>query len=561
MTLLPLEFDTDQTALEVLAGIPAEAVENGEVFTKAWIVAMILDLVGYSADSDLTASRLVEPACGHGAFLSLVASRVSQSCRRHGHAITDAVQAVRAFDLLETNVADSRRAVVKALRADGWDAEAAVAVAEAWVRQGDYLLQDHDADTDFVVGNPPYIRLEDVPNERTALYRRRWPTMTGRADIYVGFYEAGLRSLRPGGVLGFICADRWMRNQYGQQLRAFIGDRYSLEVTIGMHDVDAFEETVAAYPAVTVIRNREQRTAAVVETTKHFDADDATTVTDWIGSGGEAPARERGFEAARLQHWYQGTDFWPTGSPARIATLDDLAQRYPTLEDPRIGARVGIGVATGADKIFITNDRDLVESDRLLPLSMVRDVTSGHLDWTGHYLVNPWDERGKLVDLNWYPRLKNYFETHRPALAGRYIAKKQPERWYKTIDKVAHHLTERSKLLFPDMKLSSHPVLDRGGHYPHHNLYYVTAEGWDLEVLGGLLLSRVADAFVSAYAVRMRGKTLRFQAQYLRRIRIPERHLIAQPIQDRLAAAFRARDVDEATAAALDAYQLEILPD
>jgi len=61
-----------------------------------------------------------------------------------------------------------------------------------------------------------------------------------------------------------------------------------------------------------------------------------------------------------------------------------------------------------------------------------------------------------------------------------------------------------------------------GGYYPHHNLYFVVSEAWDPEVLGGLLLSDIANLFVGAYCVRMRGGTYRFQAQYLRRIRVPE---------------------------------------
>src|SRR5437764_1386986 len=82
-------------------------------------------------------------------------------------------------------------------------------------------------------------------------------------------------------------------------------------------------------------------------------------------------------------------------------------------------------------------------------------------------------------------------------------------------------LAGRPKLLLPDMQMTIHRFLDEGGLYPHHNLYYVVSDVWDLRVLGGLLLSRVAQAFIEAYAVRMRGGTLRFQAQYLRRIRVP----------------------------------------
>ena len=63
-------------------------------------------------------------------------------------------------------------------------------------------------------------------------YRRICPTMRGRADIYVGFFERGLDLLKPGGALSFICADRWMRNQYGADLRELIASAYSVETVV-----------------------------------------------------------------------------------------------------------------------------------------------------------------------------------------------------------------------------------------------------------------------------------------------------------------------------------------
>ncbi|MDT9699538.1 TaqI-like C-terminal specificity domain-containing protein [Streptomyces sp. P17] len=223
--------------------------------------------------------------------------------------------------------------------------------------------------------------------------------------------------------------------------------------------------------------------------------------------------------------------------------------------------RVGIGIATGADKVFLTKDGSLVENDRLLPMAMVRDTTSGSLHWSGTYLVNPWTAEGDLVDLSAYPRLAAYFEEHSAALRKRYVAVKQPERWYKTIDKVDHRLTRRPKLLFPDMKLTIHPVLDQGELYPHHNLYFIVSDVWDMRVLGGLLLSKVAEAFVEAYAVKMRGETLRFQAQYLRKIRVPDPGALSKSDRNALAEAFDKRDVAAAAEAALRVYGLAELPD
>src|SRR5690554_1715976 len=105
----------------------------------------------------------------------------------------------------------------------------------------------------------------------------------------------------------------------------------------------------------------------------------------------------------------KGGDSWPAGSSARLAIIEDLNDRFPPLEDESTGTRVGIRVATGADSVFVTAGVD-VEPGRLLPLSTVRDTVSGTFRWSGHYLVNPWDDDGRLVDLSRCPRLRAYFE-------------------------------------------------------------------------------------------------------------------------------------------------------
>lgn len=507
---------------------------------------------------------IVEPSCGTGAFLGPIVERLSASCRAHGRSLSDAIRAIEAFDLLDRNVQASRERIGRQLLAAGWDPTQVEEVVRAWVEQGDYLLREPSPrHADFVVGNPPYVRLEDVPGARMGAYRAACPTMGGRADIYIGFYEIGLRSLKPGGRLGFICADRWMRNQYGRSLRSLITRQYSVDLVLTMHDVDAFHEQVAAYPAITIIRNAPQGAAIAADTTGDFGALEARQFCTWTAKTDQGPVNTRSYHAARLPHWFPGDDSWPAASPARLAMLEDLTDRCRLLEDKATGTRVGIGIATGADNVFIVyqeNDAD-VEGDRLLPLVMVRDTTGGVLNWRGAYLVNPWDPGGGLVSLADYPRLARYFRRHGDGLRKRYVATKQPDRWYKTIDKVDHRLVDRPKLLLPDMKSTIHPVLDRGGLYPHHNLYYIVSDVWDLRVLGGLLLSRVAEAFVAAYAVKMRGGTLRFQAQYLRKIRVPDPAGISDGDRAALVDAFDRRDVQAATAAALRAYGLDELPD
>jgi hypothetical protein len=106
-------------------------------------------------------------------------------------------------------------------------------------------------------------------------------------------------------------------------------------------------------------------------------------------------------------------------------------------------------------------------------------------------------------------------------------------------------------------ELNRNPVLDQGETYPHHNLYFIQSDDWDLEVLGGLLLSAVGQFLIESCGVRMRGGHLRFQAQYLRRIRVPDPQRISEVPSRALVDAFRTRDRNRATQVALDVYGIE----
>lgn len=543
--------------LQVPGARPNDSDEHGQVFTRRWVVELILDLAGYTADRDLAAMTAVEPSCGAGAFLGPMVERLSTSCRQHGRAITSATNAIRAFDLLEDNAEIARKGIVTQLIDGGVGPRDAESLASVWVRPGDFLLADHDEESvDFVLGNPPYIRLENVPAERNAAYRQACPTMRGRSDIFIGFIELGLRLLRPDGALGFIVADRWMRNQYGAALRSLVSERFSVDAVIEMHDVDAFEEEVSAYPAVTVIRRRSQAKPVVASTTGAFGERQAARLSAWASGRSAKPLALDSVQAARLPGWFRGAESWPSAKPEHLSVLAALERRFPSLEDPRTGTRVGIGLATGADDVYLTRDPLLVEPERLLPMVMAKDLACGRIAWSGTYLVNPWDDDG-LVDIERWPQFRSYLEHHGDRVKGRHTAVKAHVRWWKTIDRMTPGLLETPKLLLPEMKASAHPVLDEGRYYPHHNLYFVTSTGWDLEVLGGLLLSDVSNLFVGAYCVKMRGGTYRFQAQYFRRIRVPEPTTLSRADRKRLAAAFDRRDVEAATAVAARIYGVD----
>lgn len=551
--------------------------EPGVVYTKSWAVALILDLVGYDPGQNIVDSIAVEPSCGSGEFLEAMVRRLSLSCREQKRPLRDCESSILAFDSSNEAVEESRDRVERVLVDCGWDEAGSWRMARHWIRQADFLL-DPELDllalgggVDFVVGNPPYVRLEFANQLLMETYRKRYETMIGRADLYIGFYQRALEILAPGGVCAFICADRWMLNQYGSRLRKLItSGEYSVEAVIEMHQAAAFHSDVLAYPAITAIRRTEEQGKVLVAKVDHASKDSVSELakavqnvqrgTQEIAHDLEIAARHQASYVV-VDEWFSGSDPWPSASPERLKILKKLEAEFPTLEDRATFTKVGIGVATGIDRIFLTKNPSLVEEDRLLPMVLAKDTIAGTLEWSGTYLVNPWKKDGSLVDLHSYPLLRGYFEKNREALTQRHVAKKNPSRWYKTIDKVDHSLTTEPKLLIPDIKSVIHPVLDEGGFHPHHNLYHVTSKSWDLRVLGGILLSQVCQFFIECYAVRMHNGYLRFQAQYLRRIRVPDPESITSRQAKLLKRAFDERNVDLATEVALELYAIEAIPD
>lgn len=340
-----------------------------------------------------------------------------------------------------------------------------------------------------------------------------------------------------------------MKNRYGSLLRAFIGSEYHLDCYVDMVNTDAFHEDVSAYPAIFVIRRGGSGATRVAQRPSL----DSTYLAGLASAlRGEIAIHENVRELASIIH---GEEPWIVDSTDQIDIVRRLEAKFSPIEDA--GCEIGIGVATGADRVFIAPLQELnVELDRKLPLVTTKDIQSGVVQWKGLGVINPFKDDGSLVELERYPLLKSYLDRHRDLIENRNCARRNPDQWYRTIDRIRPHLRNKPKLLIPDIKGKAHVVYEAGGLYPHHNLYYVISQEWDLHALQAVLLSNVTRLFISVYSTQMRGGYLRFQAQYLRRIRLPMWKSVSESVRSRLIAAAYSGDRKLCDEAVCDLYAL-----
>lgn len=536
-------------------GTRSSGETHGVVLTKPHIVELVLDLAGYTADRRLSALRLLEPACGKGAFLVPAVRRLLSVAQREGRNPSELSSNIVAYDVAPEHVESSRSAIAAVLRSEGgMTARSARTLAERWVRQGDFLLAAAEP-FDVVVGNPPYVRIEQLSPALQTEYRQRYPSLFDRADLYVAFIERGLDLLKPGGVLSFICADRWILNRYGAPLRRKVSEKFKVHAYIDLHHASPFESEVIAYPAIFALgpgKTGEVLVASMMQ------ANDEECEVFRQALAGKKVAHP-GVAIASHASWFQGDEPWVLNSPKHLEALRALESRFETIEADE-QTRVRIGVATGNDRVFIVQEGLDVEPDRLVPLVMRADIERGQIKDARRFVLNTFDDQGKVIDLARYPRLARYLALHEKAIRNRHVARNSAKAWFRTIDRVYPELVTQPKLLIPDIAGANEVVYDKGRFHPHHNLYFVTSSSWDLEVLGGLLSSKVALFFIWSYAVKMRGGYLRFQAQYLRRIRLPRPEALSPSLKADIRKAFRQRDFQKLDALALEAYGLDELP-
>ena len=534
--------------------VSMNAEERGDVFTRREVVDFILDLSGYTADRPLYQNRLLEPSLGGGDFLLPAVERLLKSYKARfsdlSRLVKDLSGAIRAVEVHEESIAEARRRLLNLLESQDVPEKDAWSLIEAWMIEGDFLLIDLPWAFTHAVGNPPYVRQELIPGILLAEYKRRYQTIYDRADLYVPFIERCLRSLEPDGTLGFICADRWMKNKYGAPLRALISDQFHLTYYVDMVETPAFLSEVSAYPAITIMRRKKQGSTRIA----HRPPIDAHGLSR-LAKAMCAQAVREGRGVVEVSGIVNGSEPWILHSFDQLAVVRRLETEFPLLEEA--GCKVGIGVATGVDQVYTGKYEELdVEPDRKLPLVKTKDIESGTVEWKGHGVINPFANDGSLVNLPEYPRLARYLEKHAGAIRRRRCARENPKGWYRTIDRIYPELTHKPKLLIPDIKGQAHIVYEDGQFYPHHNLYFITSDEWDLKALQAVLRSGIAKLFVSTYSTQMRGGYLRFQAQYLRRIRLPSWKDVPEETQVALMTATNAGDLEACNRAAFDLYRL-----
>jgi len=198
---------------------------------------------------------------------------------------------------------------------------------------------------DCVVGNPPYVKLQNFRKVHAAMaaFLSRDPgqggayasTQTGNFDLYLPFVEKGIQLLNDNGRLGYIAPSVRQMNEYGAGLRGFVEQGRHLWGWIDFGSYQIFDEATV-YTALMFFSKQPNTHVAVVQAPNGVVAE-----SPW-------EAKDIHLPYARLSFG----DRWLLVTGKERDLIDKLGKTGRRLDDPAVSRNIFVGIQTSADHIY-----------------------------------------------------------------------------------------------------------------------------------------------------------------------------------------------------------------
>ena len=403
----------------------------------------------------------------------------------------------------------------------------------AWMFGDAYLggKKAADAGFDIVIGNPPYVRQEKIKDQKDALKPHYSDTFTGTNDLYVYFYDRALQLLHKGGVLSYISSNKWYRSGYGKKLREHMAKSTTILHAIDFGDAPVF--TAIAYPTIVV-------TKKCAPSPKH-----AFRALNWDPKTPNSEiANFASFYTAKAQRVAQNSlsaEAWRFMSSKHQELLEKIRNAGTPLGE-FVNGRFYYGIKTGLNEAFVvdpaTRDQLIADDPKseeiLKPFLRGRDVKRWRIDYADLWLIliessenkrHPWtgkkpDEAEKIFKLE-LPAIYKHFKTLREKLIKRCD---QGHYFWELRSCAYYDAFAGPKIAYPDIAQRPEFAYDNAGRYLVNTLYLIPCtEKWLLSVLN----SKVIWWYYNQISNQIRGGFVRYIAQYVSQIPIPDSALVA----------------------------------
>jgi len=363
---------------------------------------------------------------------------------------------------------------------------------------------------DFVVGNPPYVTMEKLP-EYQEYCKVNYPEVySGKNDFHYYFLTKGIQLLREKGLLGFITSRYFIEAKYARKLRKYILENTAIKAIIDFGNYQVFDGvsvlTSIMFLEKNSLLNERQNNKIKIVTVKKTKANILDVIADIETHFNDEKFSNNHISVFQINQSSLSEDSWE---------LDDEETREIKQQMNKNATKLGElceieqSQKSGLNEAFIISSQyaedSHLEEELLRKVVKNSDVLRYYIDWKHKLLIYTTDD----TNIDEYPNIKKHLEKYKDQLEKRAEQENSYE-WYRLQRPRRQNLYDASeKILVPYLATENRFALDQQQFFGTADTYALVPKDccqYNLKFILALLNSKPLEFYHKKVAKLKRGE-------------------------------------------------------
>ncbi|GAA8870824.1 class I SAM-dependent DNA methyltransferase [Helicobacter pylori] len=370
---------------------------------------------------------------------------------------------------------------------------------------------------DCIIGNPPYIRQEQIRDIKPLLEKQYKDFYNSSADIYTYFFALAYHLLKEKGFNAFITSNKYARTKYGAKLRELLLKKTTIVSYMELNALKVFESATVDTSIMSFIKQTPPKESS-------FNYYEPTPDDKNLKSN-----------SLSMKQNALSTESFIFANTSLLDLRDKMEGIGTPLKDWDI--QINYGIKTGANEAFIitTEKRDAIlnacktqeERERtealIKPILRGKDIKRYSYEWAGEWVINTHNGytsalKSKIppIDIEKYPAIKAHLDSHFDTIATR---SDQGDTPYHLRNCAYLEDFEKEKIVWAEMTDEPKFIYDNKGFLTNQTCYFIAR---DDKYLFAILNSKVIYFFMRQMASNLGEGAFRWIKQFIKRLPIPQ---------------------------------------
>ncbi len=356
---------------------------------------------------------------------------------------------------------------------------------------------------DAVIGNPPYVRQEELLPIKDAL--QNYKIYNGSNDLYAYFFERGLNLLKEKGLFGFIVSSKFTKTNYGRELRQFILDNSKIVRFIDFGDLPVFAEATT-YPCIIILEK---------STNPKNNLKNKITVSKIRSLKFNSLDEEIKADSFSISQSHLTDEPWSMENEISLSLKKKIEDKGLPLKK-FIKQKLYRGITTGYNDAFIIDEEtknELIRKDPkskeiIRPFLTGKDIKRYSIKFNSRYLIYSYTG----IDIDNYSAVRDYLLQFKTQLDKVWEVKNHKHPWYELRGCSYYSQFDQPKIIYPRINIRPNFTIDEQRYFIQDSAFFIpTSSRYVLGILNCKLMQYYAERICSL----LRGGYYDYRYQYV----------------------------------------------